>query len=135
MSVYEEHPNPNRSPEIDRDYEDIAIEWDLATTHQRNIELKELSSVKEFFERVKKIKSIWDKDTREWLATLPYTMSGEAIPLFESSKDEVSEDYGGAFQKFFPMPSLWLTWRSGIGSVWNSIIYLPTIVFVAFTLP
>ena len=76
-----------------RDYEDIEVEWDLAIRNQRNAELRQRNRVKEFFAKVKNIKSVWDKDTREWLAPLPHTMSGEAIPLFESNKDGVSEDY------------------------------------------
>lgn len=77
-------------PDID---EEIGIEWDLAITNQRNAELRQRNRVKEFFAKVKNIKSVWDEDAREWLALLPYTMSGEAIPLFESNIDGVSEDY------------------------------------------
>lgn len=73
--------------------EDIEIEWDLAITNQRNAELRQRNRVKEFFAKVKNIKSVWDKDAREWLATLPHTMCGEAIPLFESNVDGVLEDY------------------------------------------
>src|SRR5271156_1952034 len=87
VSVREEEPDPNRSPEIDRDYEEI--EWDLAITNQRNAELRQRNSVKEFFAKVKNIKSVWDEDTREWLTMLPHTMHGEAIPLFESNIDGV----------------------------------------------
>ena len=93
VSVREEEPDPNRSAGIDRDYEDIEIEWDLAITNQRNAELRQRNRVKEFFAKVKNIKSVWDEDAREWLAVLPHTMRGEAIPLFESNIDGVLEDY------------------------------------------
>ena len=73
--------------------EDIEIEWDLAITNQRNAELRQRNRVKEFFAKVKNIKSVWDEDAREWLAMLPHTMCGEAIPLFESNVDGVLEDY------------------------------------------
>lgn len=76
-----------------RDYEDIEVEWDLTIKNQRNAELRQRDRVKEFSAKVKSIKSVWDEDTREWLASLPHTMSGEAIPLFESNKDGDSEDY------------------------------------------
>jgi hypothetical protein len=88
-----EEPDPNRPPEIDRDYEDIEIEWDLAITNQRNAELRQRNKVKEFFAKVKNIKSVWDGDAREWLAALPHTMRGEAIPLFESNIGGILEDY------------------------------------------
>lgn len=93
VSIRKEEPDPNRSPAIESDYEDIQFEWDLAITHQRNVGLRQRNKVKQFFAKVKTIKSIWDKDTREWLAALPLTMCGEAIPLFESDIDGVSEDY------------------------------------------
>lgn len=92
VSVHEEVLDPNR-PEIDRDYEDIEIEWDLAITNQRNAELRQRNGVKEFFAKFKNIKSVWDEYAREWLAMLPHTMCGEAIPLFESNIDGVLEDY------------------------------------------
>ncbi|KAN0075068.1 hypothetical protein V8E54_007679 [Elaphomyces granulatus] len=93
LSVREEEPDPNVLPEIDRDYENIEVEWDLAITHRCNADLRRRNKVKKFFDKVKNIKSIWDKDTREWLAGLPRTMRGEAIPLFESNIDGDSEDY------------------------------------------
>ena len=49
--------------------------------------------MKEFFAKVKNIKSAWDEDAREWLIMLPRTMRGEAIPLFESNIDGDLEDY------------------------------------------
>lgn len=93
VSVREEEPDPNRSLETDRDDEDIEIEWDLAITNKRNAELRQQNIVKEFFAKVKNIKSVWDEDAREWLAVLPHTMREEAIPLFESNIDGVLEDY------------------------------------------
>lgn len=65
-----EELDPNR-PDIN---EDIGIEWDLAITNQRNAELRQRNRVKEFFAKVKNIKSVWDEDAREWLAVLPHTM-------------------------------------------------------------
>lgn len=87
--MHEEELDPTR-PDID---EDIGIEWDLAITHQRNAELRQRNRVKEFFAKVKNIKSVWDEDAREWLAVLPHTVGQEAIPLFESNIDGVLEDY------------------------------------------
>lgn len=89
VSVHEEELDPDR-PDID---DEIGIEWDLAITNQRNAELRQRNRVKEFFAKVKNIKSVWDEDAREWLALLPYTMCEEAIPLFESNIDGVLEDY------------------------------------------
>lgn len=93
VSVRKEEPNSNRSPKIDRDYEDIEIEWDLAITNQRNAELRQRNKVKDFFAKVRNITSLWDEDAREWLSMLPHTMREEAIPLFESNINGVLEDY------------------------------------------
>lgn len=89
VSVHHEELDPHR-PEIDSHYEDIEIEWDLAITNQRNAELRQRNRVKGFFAKFKTVKSVWDPDAREWLAD---TMCGEAIPLFESNIDGVSEEY------------------------------------------
>lgn len=49
--------------------------------------------MKEFFAKLKNIKSVWEEDARQWLSLLPHTMCGEAIPLFESNIDGILEDY------------------------------------------
>ena len=49
--------------------------------------------MRQFFELIKKVKSVWDKDTREWLAVLPHNMREEAIPLFQSNINGAVEDY------------------------------------------
>lgn len=73
--------------------EDIADEWDLAMRHNRNKKLGQKEKVKEFFAKVKTIKSIWDLATRDWIGFLSLYMRGEAIPLFENSDEESVEDY------------------------------------------
>lgn len=98
-----EEPDPNRSSEIDRDYDHNEIEWDLGFPHQQNAKLRQRKIVQEFFAKVKDIKSVWDKDAREWLRLFPQNMREEAIPLFESNIDGVLEDY-----QLYPCYS-WLT--------------------------
>jgi len=49
--------------------------------------------VKQFFARVRNVKSLWDQKTRDWLGSLPHDMCREAIPLFENKIDGVSEGY------------------------------------------
>ena len=71
----------------------MEVEWDLAVTHNRNEELKQRNSVKQFFAKVSTIESLWDQETGDWLGSLPHHMRREAIPLFESSIDGVFEDY------------------------------------------
>ena len=76
-----------------RDYEDVEVEWDIAVTHERSETLRCQETVKQFFDMVRTIKSIWDPATRTWLRSLPHIMHGEAIPLFENSDSETLEDY------------------------------------------
>ncbi|KAF7511099.1 hypothetical protein GJ744_005330 [Endocarpon pusillum] len=107
-----EEPDPNKSPAMEAITHERKVKMlrqrnnvkqCFAITHQRNVELRRRDNVKQFFTKVKTIKSVWDKHTCEWLAALPLTMGGEAIPLFESNIDEVSEDY-----QLYPSHS-WLT--------------------------
>lgn len=81
------------SPGLGRDKEDIEFEWDLAVTHNRNEELRQRTSVKQFFAKISTIESLCDQETRDWLGSLPHHMRREVIPLFESSIDGVFEDY------------------------------------------
>ena len=76
-----------------RDHEEVEVEWDIAVIHERNEKLRSQENIKQFFDRVSTIKSIWDPATRTWLRSLPHNMHGEAIPLFENSDDETLEDY------------------------------------------
>ena len=65
----------------------------MAIINQHNEELRQQNRVKEFFATVKNIKSVWDKDTREWLCILPYTICGEVILLFESNINRIFKNY------------------------------------------
>lgn len=76
-----------------RDHKEVEVEWDIAVIHERNEKLRCQENVKQFFDRVSTIKSIWDPATRTWLRSLPHNMHGEAIPLFENNDDETLEDY------------------------------------------
>ncbi|KAL9611886.1 MAG: hypothetical protein Q9167_003500 [Letrouitia subvulpina] len=71
-------------PSLRCDYNDVEIEWDLAVIHERNEILRCQESIKQFFDKVSTIKSIWDPEKRTWLRSLPHNMHGEAIPLFEN---------------------------------------------------
>lgn len=82
------------SPKFGRAAAYAANEYDLAVEHFRNQELRQRDVVKEFFAKIKTMESsLWDQDTREWLALLPFHIREEAIPLLESNIDGVFEDY------------------------------------------
>lgn len=74
-------------------HKEVEVEWDIAVIHERNEKLRCQENVKQFFDRVSTIKSIWDPATRTWLRSLPHNMHGESIPLFQNSDDETLEDY------------------------------------------
>lgn len=44
----EDSYDPGGSPSLGRDEEDMEVEWDLAVTHNRNEELRQRNSVKQF---------------------------------------------------------------------------------------
>lgn len=67
-------------------------EEDLAGKHTRNKKLKQQDQVKSFFDRISTIKSLHDKNTRDWLASLHAEMTEGSIPLFKDSAGTV-EDY------------------------------------------
>lgn len=81
------------SPSFDKSEANIAVDCDLAVTHNRNEELRQRDDVKHFFAKINTIESFSDQETREWLGSLPYHMRREAIPLFENNIDGVFEDY------------------------------------------
>ncbi|GAP89902.1 hypothetical protein SAMD00023353_4400020 [Rosellinia necatrix] len=72
---------------------DPVIEWDIALTHDRNNDLRQKSSVQNFFDLASTIKSCLDPDSTKWLRSLPYKMRNDAIPLFENTSDKDTEDY------------------------------------------
>ncbi|KAI9888236.1 MAG: hypothetical protein M1814_000941 [Vezdaea aestivalis] len=70
------------------DAENNLDDYDIAITHDSNIELKGRNMVKSFFHNVRKYKSLSDSETRRWLENLPFHMRKDAIPLFVDGNSE-----------------------------------------------
>lgn len=130
-------------PDAQADFEvDTSIgSRDLANSHDSNATLRNRDTVKEFYERIKKkkselfrvhipneveSKSIWvamqaqaegrvymDEQTLEWLGDLSFSMSTEAIPLFEDPETDTDYQLHPCYPqlpvgKNVPDPSLYL---------------------------
>ena len=82
-------------PSYIRSLDAAETNFDIATTHKSNDELRESLAVQKFFDEVRQIKSLVDDDKRKWMGTLPSKMTERAIPLF------TDYDTGTDFQLHF----------------------------------
>jgi hypothetical protein len=77
------------------DDEDDCGNYDIATSHGRNTQLRGRPKVEKFFNDVGEHRSLADQKTRSWLGDLPFYMRQDAIPLFVDgdASDDDSKDY------------------------------------------
>ena len=99
-------PDPDTEPlswsEYQRSLKAEETEPNPAATHKTNKELRESDAIAQFFKKIQAVK-VLDDATREWIGSLPSTMSERAIPLF------TDESTGTDYQLY-----LSYTWMSGL---------------------
>lgn len=86
MDTIDNHSNGWTGSDRDRYF--IKDEFDVAKAHCRNADLRQQQNVKDFFDKIKSLKSLWDPETRHWLGSLPDRMREKIIPLFESDDED-----------------------------------------------
>ena len=87
---HESHSDPDSDltwSEYKRSLRAAETNFDIANTHKSNQELKQCDAVQNFFAQAATVRSLEEYDTRNWIGSLPSTMSEWAVPLFTDENE------------------------------------------------